>query len=301
MLRAKMGEETYIVAEKILSHDETLVKDWPIQGSSGYDFLAIVNNLFTYKDAIEPLNTFYNEYIGNSQSAEDTIYEKKKSILRQSFRGDWENISRYLHTSDIIEYNEKITPENMHEAIGEFLVNFPVYKVYSDQLPPEPEDALMVQNTIEQSVQKMPHLQAPLTMLGQIFLDNTSANDHHKKSALELFLKCMQYTGPLMAKGVEDTAMYTWSAFIVHNEVGDAIDSAGIDTREFHRLMIDRQTNYPLSVNTTATHDTKRGEDTRARLQVMSDLYPNGYTWLKSGLITALLTKHQLTAIRHRI
>lgn len=291
MLRSKMGEDTFIVAEKILSHDEELHTDWPVQGTSGYDFLAIVNNLFTYKNGVGPLNSFYNDYIGNKESAYDTIYEKKKAILNQSFRGDWDNISRYLHTSGIILYNEKVTPENMHDALGEFLVNFPVYKVYSDQLPPEPEDAVIIRETIDRCVLKTPHLQVPLTKLGEIFLNNSSENDHYKKCALELFLRCMQYTGPLMAKGVEDTAMYTWSAFIAHNEVGDAINASGISTGDFHRLMIDRQNNYPLSVNATATHDTKRGEDTRARLQVISDLYPEWTLLVKTWINNSLAQK----------
>lgn len=271
-LRAKMGEDTFIVVEKILEHHEELQKDWPLQGSSGYDFLALANNVFTNRNNIGRLHDFYHELTGNSLTADEVIYEKKKMILNQSFRGDWDNISRLISNSGLIAYDDRITFENMQDATGEFLVNCPVYKLYSGKLPPEPEDRTILEEIFEKAIKRTPDLSAPLKKLRDIFLDNYTENPEKKEAALEIFLKCMQYTGPLMAKGVEDTSMYTWAAFIAHNEVGDAIDAAGISTEDFHQMMIDRQTHYPKSINATATHDTKRGEDTRARLNVISDL-----------------------------
>ena len=93
-----------------------------------------------------------------------------------------------------------------------------------------------------------------------------------KEKALSFFLRCMQFTGPLMAKGVEDTTMYYYNCFICHNEVGDYPGSAGISADEYHERMIRRQKNWPMSMNATSTHDTKSGEDVRARLNVITEI-----------------------------
>lgn len=270
-LRAKMGEDTFIVVEKILERYEELHKDWPLQGSSGYDFLAIVNNIFSHQPAYRKLTSFYKEIAHIEFDPEEIIYQKKKQILQESFRGDWDNICRKIEESGLIEYNSNINSHNLKEAVGEFLVNCPVYKLYSSNFPPEEEDTAIIRQIAEISIQRTPHLKAPITKLGDIFTGKEIDSTEQKAAALALFHKCMQYTGPLMAKGVEDTAMYTWGAYIAHNEVGDTIDADGISIQDFHQRMTERQLHYPHSINATATHDTKRGEDSRARLNVISN------------------------------
>lgn len=270
-LRAKMGEETYIVVEKILERQEILHKDWPLQGSSGYDFLAIVNNIFTYQPSYHKLTSFYKEMAHIEFDPEEIIYQKKKQILEESFRGDWENICRKIKESGLIAYNNEITLNNLKEAIGEFIINCPVYKLYSSGFPPETDDIDIIRQITEKSIQRTPALKAPLNKLKDVFLGNALHTPEQKEAALSFFQKCMQYTGPLMAKGVEDTAMYTWGAFIAHNEVGDAINADGISIIDFHHRIAERQMHYPHSINATATHDTKRGEDSRARLNVISN------------------------------
>lgn len=270
-LRASMGEETYIVAEKILERHEQLNKKWPLQGSSGYDFLAIVNNVFTNQEGCRLLNAFYKDFANIKLDPEDIIYLKKKLILTHSFRGDWDNICRKAEETGLITFNESITRENLHEAIGEFLVNFPVYKLYSYELPLDEEDATIIKRITDRSISRTPHLAAPLNKLRHIFLGDKTISDKERKNALDIFLRCMQYTGPLMAKGIEDTAMYWWAGFIAHNEVGDSIEADGITIPEFHQRMKERHIHYPHTINATATHDTKRGEDTRSRLNVISE------------------------------
>lgn len=271
-LRAKMGEDVFIVVEKILEHHEELEKDWPIQGSSGYDFLAIVNNLFTNQSNYSSLSEFYKTFADIKQDPEELIHEKKKMILHQSFRGDWDNICQMIEQSGLVTFNDEVTPATIREAVGEFLICCPVYKLYSYQFPLTPEDETWVKEIIDKALEKSPYLKASLNALENIFTGKLADTSSQKDAALSIFLKCMQYSGPLMAKGVEDTSMYIWSAFIAHNEVGDAISASGISAEEFHRRMIDRKNHYPMSINATATHDTKRGEDARARLNVLSDL-----------------------------
>lgn len=283
-LRAKMGEETFIVVEKILEHHEELEKDWPIQGSSGYDFLALINNIFTNHSNYPALLNLYNDLTHTSLEPDEVIYQNKKMILTQSFRGDWDNICRLIDHAQFDIYNEDITPASIREAVGEFLINCPVYKLYSNKLPLSPEDEKTVHEIISKSIYKTPHLTSSLKALQNILLGNISKQPEKKAAALEIFLKCMQYTGPLMAKGVEDTTMYTWNAFIAHNEVGDAVNADGILVEDFHKRMIDRRNHYRMSINATATHDTKRGEDSRARLNVISDLASEWESLVKLGL-----------------
>jgi malto-oligosyltrehalose synthase len=114
-----------------------------------------------------------------------------------------------------------------------------------------------------------------INLLEKIFLEiPTTASEDLRKRILHFYRRCMQFTGPLMAKGVEDTLMYTYNSFIAHNEVGDSSLLFGIKVNKFNQAMSDRQNNWPLTLNTTSTHDTKRGEDVRARLNVLSDI-PN--------------------------
>ncbi len=290
-LRAKMGEDTYIIVEKILEHNEQLKKDWPLQGSSGYEFLSLVNNVFTNRSAHIPLVNFYKEITGNNLNPEEVIYQNKKMILNKDFRGDWYNITRKISTSGLVNFNDKLTTENLHEALGEFLINCPVYKLYSNNLPLEPEDTEMIDEIVKKSIRKTPNLTLPLNSFKNIFLGDYSKDPEKKDLALDIFLTCMQFTGPLMAKGVEDTTMYSWTAFIAHNEVGDNIDSEGISIEKFHQRMIYRRNHYPYSLNATATHDTKRGEDTRARLNVISDVYADWIQLVKYLINNSLALK----------
>lgn len=280
-LRANTGEETFIIAEKILERHEVLLKDWPIQGSSGYDFLAMVNNIFTNHSAIHQLTGFYKELSGTKYDTEDIIYQKKKLILKQSFQADWDNLFRKIEESGLIKNTDKITREELREALGEFLINCPVYKLYSYRFPLDQEDVAAIRKITDESLRRTPHLIAPLNKIQQILTGENLENPEEADYAMKIFLRCMQYTGPLMAKGVEDTAMYTWAAFLAHNEVGDAVDAEGLSGEEFHKRMEERRNNYPLSLNATATHDTKRGEDSRARLNVISDYAPEWMNLVK--------------------
>jgi malto-oligosyltrehalose synthase/4-alpha-glucanotransferase len=271
-LRSLAGEEAYIVAEKILGRHELLPFDIPIQGTSGYDFLGIVNNLLTYKPDYHELEKFYGKITGIKADLRDIIYNKKKLILTKGMAGEWENLARMLDESGLVNYDEEVSRNSMKEAIGEFLVLFPVYKLYSDGFPLTWEESKIVMSVFARGVEKAPSLERSFLALGNIFLYQEGFSGSQKEKAFSFFLRCMQFTGPLMAKGVEDTTMYYYNCFIGHNEVGDEPGASGIAISDFHRLMEQRQRNWPLTMNTTSTHDTKRGEDVRARLNVITEL-----------------------------
>ena len=271
-LRLLAGDETYIVTEKILGLEEELPLHLPIQGTSGYDYLGIVNNLFTSIDNYPSLRDFYKEITGISDDPAEIIYQRKKFILVHNMGGEWENLARLFDESAIITYGNDVTREAMKEAIGEFLIFFPVYKIYADFFPLSDEESRILNEVFHKAMDKNPGLEKSLNALKTIFLNQADLNEDKGQRALDFMLRCLQFTGPLMAKGVEDTVMYYYNCFICHNEVGDHSSSGGISAYTYHKLMRSRQKNWPMSMNGTSTHDTKRGEDVRARLNVISEL-----------------------------
>jgi malto-oligosyltrehalose synthase/4-alpha-glucanotransferase len=271
-LRLLAGKETYIVAEKILGLHEDLPSFIQLQGTSGYDYLGIVNNLFTCRKNYSILKKFYKRITGITRDVEDIITSKKRLILTGSMNGEWENLTRMFDESGFLTYGQGITRESMKDAIGEFLVCFPVYKIYADYFPLSDEETRIVRHSLEKATKNKEQLSSSLNVLENVFIAHEGFDEEKTGKALAFLMRCMQFAGPLTAKGVEDTTMYNYNCFIAHNEVGDNPGSDGISIDDYHRIMTERQRYFPLTMNATSTHDTKRGEDVRARLNVLSEM-----------------------------
>ena len=271
-LREAAGEETYIVVEKILQPGEKLPKEWPVEGNTGYDFLAMVNNLFTNRKAENKFTGFYKTLVNNSDPIERQQRQKKAYILYNHMAGELENLYQ-LFNSLKLEDTSAIPKETIKQAIGEFLVECPVYRYYGTTFPLGAEEVKALKSIFTDIVARRPDLAAALVLLEEALLvDPLTSHDERNRNIAHFYKRCMQFSGPLMAKGVEDTLMYTYNRFIGHNDVGDSPEAFGFTVEHFHQLMIDRQQHWPLSLNGTSTHDTKRGEDVRARLNVLTDL-----------------------------
>ncbi|MBB5394762.1 malto-oligosyltrehalose synthase [Mucilaginibacter sp. AK015] len=255
-LRKLAGDETYIVVEKILEPGEQLPA-WPIQGTTGYDFLAQVNNLFTNRKSEKAFTRFYQDLTGKNKSVHEQIREKKKLILTTHMNGELENLTKFYLTLNLGEQQDR---EAVKQAIAQLLINFPVYRFYGNGWPLSRGEMEQVDQILQEATSN------PVQLFKQ------DVGDDYNQRALKFYQRCMQFSGPLMAKGVEDTLMYTYNRFIDHNEVGDSPDVFGLPVDEFHTLMLQRQLQWPLALNATSTHDTKRGEDVRARLNVLTAL-----------------------------
>jgi malto-oligosyltrehalose synthase/4-alpha-glucanotransferase len=272
-LRELAGENTYIVVEKILEEGELLPAEWPVQGTTGYDFLAQVNNLFSARGAKKKFTKFYESLTGENKSIVRQIRQKKAGILGEHMAGELNNLYQLFTELQLATEEElnSLKPGTLKDAIGQLLICCPVYRFYGE-LPLPYIYAVELEKLFEE-ISVVKTLQDAVRLLRKIFLKRPEDNDaEYNFRATQFYLRCMQFSGPLMAKGVEDTLMYTYNRFIAHNEVGDAPSSFGIKTEEFHHLMKDRQISLPASMNGTSTHDTKRGEDVRARLNVLTDL-----------------------------
>jgi malto-oligosyltrehalose synthase len=260
-LRQLAGPGTYIIAEKILEPGEKLSSGWSIQGTTGYEFLSAVSNLLTNKSGEKKLHRFYNEHITLAAGGEQEIAEKKRFIIDHYMQGELSN----LHNLLIENFPDAVVilPELLKKAVREFLVSCPVYRYYRlDE---------NIRTNIRAIAAKQPELASALH-----FIEYVLFGDHHdektKNASVHFFKRAMQFTGPLMAKGVEDTLMYTDNRFILHDEVGDSPLSTGYSVSHFHHIMQERQEEWPLAMNASSTHDTKRGEDARARLMALADI-----------------------------
>ncbi|MFL5741182.1 MAG: malto-oligosyltrehalose synthase, partial [Flavisolibacter sp.] len=280
-LRELAGEEVPIVVEKILEPGEDLPSSWPIQGNTGYDFLSMVNNLFTNQRNEKLFTRFYRQLVKDKHSIQEQLKEKKAHVLYRHMGGELDNLYRLFRESNLVEKKAfaSMRPEDLKEAIGEFLIHCPVYRFYGNKFPLEEQEAQSVRGILDQVKTSNSELRKAADMLEFVFLKKPQeGNEEINQKISHFYQRCMQFTGPLMAKGMEDTLMYTYHRFIAHNEVGDSPESFGLSVDEFHQSMQQRQKRWPYSLNATSTHDTKRGEDVRARLNVLSDL---GEEWLE--------------------
>jgi malto-oligosyltrehalose synthase/4-alpha-glucanotransferase len=274
-LRKLVGDETYIITEKILEQGENLSSVWPLQGTTGYDFLGIVNNLFTLKQSQQKFTNFYQQLVGGRHNVKDQLYQKKEYILINHMGGELQNLYQLFLDLNLAEKKtfSRFHKQDLKSAIAEFLIQCPVYRYYANEMPLPHQEAERVREIFNRIRKVNYDLLPAIELLEAAFLKKPYAGyDDYNKKAIQFYQRCMQFTGPLMAKGVEDTFMYTYNNFIAHNEVGDSPESFGMNIAGFHDVMKKRHEKWPLSLNATSTHDTKRGEDVRARLNVLSDI-----------------------------
>lgn len=274
-LRDLAGDETYIVVEKILEAHESLPSSWKIQGSTGYDFLSLANNVFTNKRNEAAFTKFYRQLTKDRKTIRQQLHDKKSNILFNYMQGELDNLYHLFFDLKLTDSKEKssVHTDDLKKAIAEFLIQCPVYRFYGNEFPLNETETIELQSLFNQIKKSGEADENAILILEKVFLQKPKQNDEdYNLRVAKFYQRCMQFTGPLMAKGVEDTLMYTYNRFICHNEVGDSTESFGISVDDFHNEMIERQNNWPLSLNATSTHDTKRGEDVRSRLNVLSDI-----------------------------
>jgi (1->4)-alpha-D-glucan 1-alpha-D-glucosylmutase len=243
-LRHRFGKDCYIVVEKILAPDEQLPADWPLEGTTGYEFLGMAGQLLTDQDGFRRIKNFYREQIvPDMPDYQALVFEKKCDYLLTHMGGELDNL---VHRVALREPDKA----RFRNALSVFMSSFPVYRLY-----PEPAST-------------PPDFSGPLAAVPE-------QDQNMLKTALgdpAFFSRVMQFTGPLAAKGVEDTVFYDYNPMISRNEVGDSPFIDGIEPTVFHQKMICRQQTTPLALNAGTTHDTKRGEDSRIRLSWLSSI-----------------------------
>lgn len=269
-LRELAGPEAYIVVEKILKPEEDVPKSWPIQGNTGYDFLALANNLLSNKRNEKQFANFYKKLSNNKASIAEQVRQKKTNILFKQMAGELENLTRLFIATGLPDHG--ITRETIKQAIAQILIYCPVYRYYGNAFPLDKDESAALKELFDAIQADKPKLVDALSLIQRVVLDVSRADERTIEKGLQFYQRLMQFSGPLMAKGVEDTLMYTYNSFIGSNEVGNSPEYFAISPDQFHAAMVSRQAHWPLSLNATATHDTKRGEDVSARLNAITDL-----------------------------
>ena len=268
-LRRMFGEDCYIIVEKILDVKEHLPETFDIQGTSGYEFLSYINQVITDRRGSEKLLSIYQSYVPEFGDYETMVFNNKMSNLESYLNGEWDNLLRMLLSLNLID-DQEIKMTNLKKALGVFMASFPVYRAYIEGLPLTDNDQMLVDLGFEGALARHPELKYELGVLQQLFAPHPDSSRHNNRV---LFIqRLMQFTGPLAAKGVEDTTFYRYNPLISHNEVGDEPCVLGIPVRQFHEKMEERKIKNPYSFNCTSTHDTKRGEDGRIRINIISEL-----------------------------
>lgn len=267
--------DTYLVVEKILEPGEDLPLNWSIQGTTGYDFMSKVNGVFCQQSNHLEFSGVYYRFVGRSTSCETLIDENKRLISGKHLAGDIDNLAHLLkQLSDRYRYASDFTMYGLKRALVEILTLFPVYRSYISPEGSRKADQERITQVIEEAKENIPNFINELCFIEKFFsleFDDHLSNED-KNLWLHFIMRLQQFTGPLMAKGVEDTVMYVYNRLLSLNEVGSHPGEFGISVEDFHAFNQTRSTQWPHAMNATATHDTKRGEDVRARLNVLSEL-----------------------------
>lgn len=295
-LKEKTGD-IYICVEKILELGEELPHNWPVQGTTGYDFLNYVNGVFCQVENQDKFTQIYYYFTGIKTPYEQIEKEKKHLMLERNIAGDVDNLTYMLKKiAGKHRYSNDFTINGLKRALAEVLTLFPVYRTYINQDGIAEADHLYIQDVIKQAKSNLPFLYHELSFIEKLLLReyDESLSQIEQEQCLYFVMRLQQYTGPLMAKGVEDTALYVYNRFISLNEVGGNPGHFGVSIDEFYNFNQHRKSCWQNAMNTTSTHDTKRGEDIRARLNVLSEIPEE---WQKQVNYFSEINRHHKTRI----
>ena len=267
----------FIVAEKILSGNEHLPRSWPVSGTTGYDFLNHVNGIFIDTGNKEAITGIYKAFTGKKMNFGRLLFASRLKVLRQSFSGQFESlVESLLGVASRTRYGRDFTVKSLRAALSNFISAFPVYRTYVTEDTQEItlQERRAVERAYRESRLGMSSADSMvLDFLRQILLLQfpKDYDAEARWQARRFMMKLQQLTAPLAAKGQEDTACYIYNRLVSLNEVGGNPGKFGSLVEEFHRANEHRARRWPNTMLATATHDTKRGEDVRARINVLSE------------------------------
>ena len=269
----------YCVVEKILEPGEVLPRDWPVQGTSGYDFVHFANQLFIQPKNEKRFNTLYADILGERMRPERVLHDSKRMIMQSSLSSETHVLTNLLSQIAGVDRRARdFTDKLLESVIRETIACFSVYRTYIDDRGQYSDhDREVIHDAIVKAKRQAPELEpSAFDFLERVLLlGSREGQDHdevYRDAQLYFALKFQQLTGPVMAKSVEDTSFYVYNRFISSNEVGSSMEAFGIKPEVLHKANAERQQITPHSMLTTSTHDTKRSEDVRCRLNVLSEM-----------------------------
>jgi len=289
MLQSLAGG-VWTVAEKVLSGHERLPARWAVHGTTGYNFLNQVNGLFVDPASARRMRKVYAKLTGREQSFDDLLYEAKRLIMDTAMASELTVLANMLNRiSESNRRSRDFTLNSLRDALVEVVACFPVYRTYVDEQGWLPDDRAALERAIVRARRRNPAMEAtifdffrevvlprdPNGGLASVYERRDGyppADAPEAAERLHFAMKFQQYTGPLQAKGLEDTAFYRHNLLLSLNEVGGDPSHVGMAAGEFHERNRLRQQDWPYEMLATATHDTKLGEDVRTRIDVLSEI-----------------------------
>ena len=273
----KDGRAIYMLAEKILTGSESLRADWRVEGTTGYDFANHVIQLLVDPAAETAITKTFHRFIGHSMPFGHLQYAKKLLVMKVALANDVDVLSNMLdRLSEQNRWYRDFTLEALSRTVRETIACFPVYRTYLDpDQPVSEEDRQIVERAIAAAKRRNPAMEESIfDFLRDVLLFRFPTNlDAAGRAAHTHFvLKFQQTTGPVMAKGLEDTVFYIYNRLAALNEVGGEPQQFGLSVNAFHERNLDRQRHWPAGLLATSTHDTKRSEDVRARIAAISEI-----------------------------
>lgn len=266
----------YVLVEKILGANETLPSNWPVSGTTGYDFLGWLNALFVNRPNERAFDTIYGRFVGKVESFEELTYRCKQLIMQASMASELSVLGHQLNRlSERDRRSRDFTLNSLTHAIQEIIACFPVYRTYitgaADGILDR--DRMFLWQAVTAAKRRNPAVSGLVfDFVRDLILQPSNHTELDGEERLRFVTKFQQMTSPVTAKGVEDTAFYRYHRFISLNEVGSDPQQFGISPPLVHQQWKARQEHGAASLSATSTHDTKRSEDVRARLNVLSEI-----------------------------
>lgn len=271
------GSQAYIIVEKILARHEALRADWQVAGTTGYDFCNIVNALFVDAESEGLFDRLYRDFTHTSDDFNATAYACKIAVIEGMFSREVGALARDLRQIAASHVDSSAyTQDALRAALREIIAAFPVYRTYVGAFGASDDDRGDINRAIALARRRCLDFDDSIfTFIDSILTGDAVRCDrprYTRRQVIGFAMKFQQYTPAIMAKAVEDTAFYRYVRLLSLNEVGGDPNCFGISTREFHEAMNERAKRLPHAISATSTHDVKRGEDVRARINVLSEL-----------------------------
>ena len=268
-----------VIVEKILSGDETLPEAWPVSGTTGYNFLNEVNGLFVDRRNRRRFTRLAAAITGRAETLDEVVYDSKRVIVGTALSSEFQVLAAAVNRlSERHRGTRDFTLASIRRALREVVACFPQYRTYVTARGASAADRAVVAAAIDLARRRNPAAEPSIFAFLEATLlaeppgpDAAPALARRHDERLEVALKFQQYTAPVQAKGVEDTAFYRYNLLISLNEVGGHPDTFGHGVEAFHAAALHRRRHWPREMLASSTHDTKRGEDARARLNVLSE------------------------------
>ncbi|MBA2453567.1 MAG: malto-oligosyltrehalose synthase [Chloroflexia bacterium] len=265
----------YVVVEKILAANEDVPDDWPVDGTSGYDFLNVLNGLFVDRGSAGELDRIYGRLRGSESDFEELVYQRKQQVMAELFAGEIHRLAVQLWEIAAADRDgHDLALSELQAALIEIIAHLNVYRSYTRGMSVASADRERIETAVSKALERTPEYTPALRFARKVLLLDVQASvdNDGRESWLRFAMRWQQYTGPIMAKGFEDTSLYVYNRLNSLNEVGGDPDPAGVPLAEFHAWCEGRQDRWHGAMSATSTHDTKRSEDVRARINVLSEM-----------------------------